>query len=405
MTQLPRLKFDDLSQICEDKIREDTFLEFKSGEILNGENAQKELDDISKEIVALCNAGGGRLIIGIEEKDGFAENIDPVTNQKRTASWAFQALSLRIRPWIDNLSIYEIDLPEEGFALVADVPQSTGKAHQASDNKFYSRRGEHKMPMLPFEIDDVRRRVLAKTSEVRLAVRVHDGIFRVDIINESDEPFFNVSLSGINIETLTLIDGWSPSLSAPYTRPFRRLEVGETKRCLLNDSDYLESLVHDEAVELKVSYFNEIQEFREQRITFFIHDYRTVKHVDPLEEAISNGFKGISRALESLKSIETSLEKFVGEAVEPSGIVLSRSMVASLNSKTQEKRDPEFLSFYALSNILDIDLDMAFEVHRQVFGYVHLLGGKKTPLRDIELPEDVKEKIMARLKLPAWMLE
>jgi len=47
-----------------------------------------------------------------------------------------------------------------------------------------------------------------------------------------------------------------------------------------------------------------------------------------------------------------------------------------------------------------VDFETAVKIQQEVFGAAHYLGGRNTPLDEIDLPDQVKNKIRQYLKLP-----
>ena len=61
-----------IQQLVNDRIPEDQYLEYKSERVFKNESFR---DDLSKDVAAFANAGGGTLIIGIDE-DKIQEYIE-----------------------------------------------------------------------------------------------------------------------------------------------------------------------------------------------------------------------------------------------------------------------------------------------------------------------------------------
>lgn len=116
-----------LQQLCDDRCPESETLDFKRD--LPG-NSDKEKHELLKDICALANASGGDLVYGIDEMDGVAATIVPVSvepadNAKRRIS---QVLDAGLEPRVPGVRLHHVDVPG-GYALVVRVPASYEGPH------------------------------------------------------------------------------------------------------------------------------------------------------------------------------------------------------------------------------------------------------------------------------------
>lgn len=153
---------DYLQSLITDQVEENSLLEYKSAGAF-GKNGDKKLG-ITKQISAMANAGGGRIIYGIKEFDDkgrqhLPEKIDPINQADYSREWLDQIASL-VRPKVNGLKIYPVHVGpgSNDYCFVIDVPQGA-TAHQATDCKYYRRRNFEALPMEDYEIRDIMNRV------------------------------------------------------------------------------------------------------------------------------------------------------------------------------------------------------------------------------------------------------
>jgi hypothetical protein len=58
------------------------------------------------------------------------------------------------------------------------------------------------------------------------------------------------------------------------------------------------------------------------------------------------------------------------------------------------------LSYEALSEILEIELGAAIEIQRFLFGEFHLISGRNRDLDELNVSDELKQRIRERLILP-----
>jgi Putative DNA-binding domain len=143
-------------------------LEFKSSRALLDMNSQKRNKFISDQVVptisAFLNTDGGRLIIGIEDRGGVAQELSAGVPRTLVRWEQLQStICDRIQPAVAGyVSVFPVRVGassdgENLFAFVVDVKPGT-TAYQADDRKYYVRRSGQSEAM---EDKDVRLRMLA----------------------------------------------------------------------------------------------------------------------------------------------------------------------------------------------------------------------------------------------------
>ncbi|MDA9008595.1 ATP-binding protein [Alphaproteobacteria bacterium] len=150
---------EDLQLICNEECEESQYLEFKQD--FSNEDKDQPLGKggklsksakaaIAKEIVALANAYGGTLVLGIEEQDSKASKLSaPFPNIAVLTNNLDQWLGTQIDPPLSNLRFKVISSDENGEGyLVYQVAQSIAAPHGYNQPpQVYIRRGEASNPM------------------------------------------------------------------------------------------------------------------------------------------------------------------------------------------------------------------------------------------------------------------
>lgn len=147
----------DVQRLIVQKEKESAYLEYKSCLALL--NNDKSKNEISKDVSAFANAGGGTIIYGIVEEDGIPIEIDEgFAHSEIDKEWLDQVINSRIRRKIDGVKIHQIPLDNvsgDRVIYLVSIPQSRRAPHQAWDKKFYTRRNFLSEPMEEYEIRDI----------------------------------------------------------------------------------------------------------------------------------------------------------------------------------------------------------------------------------------------------------
>ena len=150
-----------VQQYINDGTEESLNLDYKAaGALVEGQTAKKKVE-ITKDVSAMANSDGGKIIYGIAED---AENrhlpgaLDPIHRQDFSKDWLDNVVS-SIRPNIEGLIIHPVSISgaDNGVAYVVEIPQSH-TAHQALDKRYYKRVGFKSRPMEDYEVRDVMNR-------------------------------------------------------------------------------------------------------------------------------------------------------------------------------------------------------------------------------------------------------
>lgn len=189
-----------LIRLIDEKIRESASLDYKQSRAL-AKTGKAKLD-LSKDVSAFANAGGGTLIYGIaenerQEPDGLDEGIDPLVISKE---WLDDVISSGIQRKVEGVRIHVVDLTGERagrVAYVIEIPQSMRAPHMSADHKYYKRHNFKSEPMEDYEVRDVALRGSAPRLRATFTFGYQPGEqpqgahrlpLRVILINDGNEP-------------------------------------------------------------------------------------------------------------------------------------------------------------------------------------------------------------------------
>lgn len=377
---------------------ESATLEFKSCRLFDQKN-DKIFDTLSKEITALANSIGGVLIIGVEEDaDRRISEIVPVADGRKNEGWIEDGLLSRIMPRL-YFAIARIEA-DGGHLLVIDVPPSRNAPHQSADKRYYARRLFRVDPLLAFEVDDIRRRAASIASGASLSVMFQDGTILFAITNEGIDAVFNVWIEVDGIENSAIAQVWTPGLGRPYSEPFRTIHSGEKRVFLGAGFDFFQRHLEDR-MDVTLHYEDADQNNHRKTCTYYLQDFQSsVRMSSPQEELIKAGTESLEKLERKLSDLARDIHEIRQRAFHPTGINLSRTTLSVLSGEENVKWPGEALSFQALAEILDVDLETAIKVQEEIFGATHYVGKRNTSLDESDLPDQVKNKIRQYLKLP-----
>lgn len=155
---------NDLLALIGNAVEESLYLEYKgAGSLINDESKKSE---ISKDVSAFANSGGGKIVYGIEEdkskKHTVPKSIEGIDPAEISKEWLESVINSRIQQRIDGIIIDPIPLGNTDpgkFVYVVSIPASYNAPHQAYDKRYYKRFNFQSVPMVDYEIRDVRNRV------------------------------------------------------------------------------------------------------------------------------------------------------------------------------------------------------------------------------------------------------
>lgn len=151
----------DLQWLRDNKISESIHLEYKGELEVKTKSDKKEL---CKDVSAMANSFGGRIIFGIKEKKqkeegSIPEELQPIKDRSLKETMQ-QVLVDGVLPRMDFRVHSIIDDKKGGEYVIVDVPQSISGPHfvcYKKENRFYKRRDYEAKPMDQREIEDAYR--------------------------------------------------------------------------------------------------------------------------------------------------------------------------------------------------------------------------------------------------------
>jgi hypothetical protein len=146
-----------VQRMIKNKIKEDSYLDYKASEALLAQDGGKLLKEFSKDVSAFANSGGGVIIYGVVEEGHLPIKIDNGFDPAQmTRESLDQMISSTIHPNIEDVRVHQIETDKGNRVFyVIEIPQSDRAPHQAHDKRFYARRNFISEPMEEYEIRDV----------------------------------------------------------------------------------------------------------------------------------------------------------------------------------------------------------------------------------------------------------
>lgn len=121
MSEWEQINATALAQLCTDRCPESDTLEFK--------RSIERPEAVLKAVTAMANSNGGDLVFGLDEQDGRASVLAPLTGDSPDATIRRIAQILDgTEPRVHGLQFKHIDV-EGGFAIIVRVPRSFDGPH------------------------------------------------------------------------------------------------------------------------------------------------------------------------------------------------------------------------------------------------------------------------------------
>ncbi|MDD4150566.1 MAG: ATP-binding protein [Bacteroidales bacterium] len=92
---------------------------------------------LAKNICAIANSGGGKIIYGIYPKKYRAERFDFVTNFNKSIDWLNHEIQSQIDSPVKDMSISKIEIEAEKFIYEFNIPVNNDSPHMFCDSKYY----------------------------------------------------------------------------------------------------------------------------------------------------------------------------------------------------------------------------------------------------------------------------
>jgi len=147
----------DIQELVDNDVAESLDLEYKAcGALQKGD---REKNEVSKDVSAFANSGGGTIIYGVVEENHKPIKLDDGYDQDDISrEWLENVITSRIHQKINGIKINAIERSNGKYIYLVYVPQSQ-TAHQAHNQKYYKRHNFKSEPMWDYEIRDVLNRV------------------------------------------------------------------------------------------------------------------------------------------------------------------------------------------------------------------------------------------------------
>lgn len=202
---------ENLASLIDNNTPETNQLEYKAYRFDNGKISAQDRDALVKEIVAMANGLGGRIILGIEEqKSESALRLIGVTcpdldEFERTIQ---QSIYAKIRPRLYGVRVSSIAVNTDSVVLIISVPQSYSRPHaynNGSKDEFYVRQSNSIASMT---VDDLRQQFSLASSFQKMIHTFRQERISAVLSNESLSRFRDGAKLLIHIIPLwSLLDG------------------------------------------------------------------------------------------------------------------------------------------------------------------------------------------------------
>lgn len=360
---------DDLQNLVDEKKEESQSLEFKSRKIEDGD-IQSATKKLAIEVSAFANGFGGQIVVGIDESDqkdsaSYASSIQGLRSAKWKSESVMARLETLLSPAVLGLSCREILLEDASWCLLIDIPQSSRAPHQAPDQKYYARRQYQKIPMVHYEIEDVRNRQRVRVPRVRLSVVFDRKVFvELRLENNGDHPVFDLKFSfpdaaksAFKMEAPALVEG----LTVLNPGEVLSFYIGGLRELFAN-----EQLHEDTKICLDFRSEDENQHSTYVIINLKNHDRSSFiqSDIDHFRDAVTKEIKNLSEKVEHVSKV---IEDCLGTISGPTGLQLSNASLARIAPAADEdgRRRLDAVNWRAIAEITGLDDNVAMLVERQ----------------------------------------
>ena len=137
---------ESIQNLIDNKIKESQNLDYKKQLTINTK--------IAKYVSSFANKNGGKIIYGVDEKDGLPNSINWI-DSKGVKERIECVILDHIQPEIKGFNIYSIENPENHSQaiFVVDIPESSDAPHMAN-HRYYIRRNFKSEYMEDYEVKD-----------------------------------------------------------------------------------------------------------------------------------------------------------------------------------------------------------------------------------------------------------
>jgi hypothetical protein len=143
---------DFIQSLITNEVEESINIDFKAGAALS--KIDKKKAELSKDVSAFANSGGGIIIYGLNEENHKAHSFSFIDGNEFTKEWLEQVISSTIQRNIADLKIFPIrnngNINETIY--VVQIPESYEAPHICKDKKFYKRYNFESVAMEEYEV-------------------------------------------------------------------------------------------------------------------------------------------------------------------------------------------------------------------------------------------------------------
>src|SRR6185437_10738504 len=113
----------DIERLISSQARENQFIEFKSAYLPDTDGGKKKF---LQSVASFANARGGDLILGIQESEGIATGVAPLSHidPDQARLQILDLIRAHLRPALGGVLVLAVALGSRGFVLVVRIPKS-----------------------------------------------------------------------------------------------------------------------------------------------------------------------------------------------------------------------------------------------------------------------------------------
>lgn len=211
-----------LVNVCSSAWPESISLEFKRDA---PGNSDKDKHELLKDVSALANADGGDIVFGINEVDGVASELLPITSEAADALTRRinQTIESGIEPRILGMQFLSVDI-DGGYILVVRVPASFLGPHTIKVNnnrRFVMRNGTNTSDMTFDQIRLAFDRTATLAEQARRLIQERNELLKQ---RQTPKPLIVGPIKAVHFVPLNGIAGkQKPNLQTIYSKDFTKL--------------------------------------------------------------------------------------------------------------------------------------------------------------------------------------
>lgn len=175
----------DIENLIENKIQEDTNLDYKTPDFSKGDFSK----ELAKDVSAMANSDGGIILYGIQEEDHFPKEIIWIEKDGGYCERIEQIISSKIFRKIENVNVKKVLSDDKTkFVIVIEIPKSDTAPHQihkdSKQRRYYKRHGSITEQMEHYEIEDLFFKRKKPVLEIHLnPLKSKNPAFEIDMQN------------------------------------------------------------------------------------------------------------------------------------------------------------------------------------------------------------------------------